>query len=225
MIGHKIRHKIDDHDIKKFSPERCPHCKVATPQMLNKWNHQEQIFSSAIFYVSYQCTSCCNITLAKYSIVAPFERGPSATYHQILEEYWPKLSGELSPTIPEAARTHLAEARNGIYSPNSSVVASATAVDLMLQEKDIEETSLNAAINEAKVQGLITENMADWAHHIRIEANGSRHRKIGTPLATKEDAEQSLEFAVALAEFLFVLPARVTKGIEQSQSQTEQDPK
>ena len=84
---------------------------------------------------------------------------------------------------------------------------------------------MNAAINRAKDQGLITEDMALWAHHIRIEANGSRHRKIGTPLATQQDAEQSLEFAVALAELLFVLPARVTKGIEQSQSQTEQDPK
>ena len=95
----------------------------------------------------------------------------------------------------------------------------------MLQNKKINKASFNASINEAKKQGLITEDMANWAHHIRIEANGSRHRKIGAPLATKEDAEQSLEFAIALAEFLFVLPARVTKGIEQSQSQTEQDPK
>ena len=222
MMGHKILHNINDGDIEKFSPKRCPHCKVAKPQMLNVWNHQEQIFSSATFYATYQCTSCHNITLAKYSVVSPLERGASTTYYQTLEEYWPKLSGELSLTIPETARTYLAEARNGIGNPNSSVIASATAVDLMLQNKNINKASLKASIEEAKKQGLITENMADWANHIRIEANGSRHRKIGTPLATKEEAEQSLEFAFALAEFLFVLPARVTKGIEQSQSQTEQ---
>ena len=220
-----IKFGIEETSIIKFRPERCPHCKVAKPHMLKKWCHQGEISISEQFYVAYQCTSCEQLVMAKIKIIyGPDSSFPQANSQKVVN-YWPGLADEFSPTIPEDIRRHLNEARNGIDNPNSSVIASATSVDLMLQEKNIEETSLNAAINRAKDQGLITEDMALWAHHIRIEANGSRHRKIGTPLATKEDAEQSLEFAVALAEILFVLPARVKKGIEQSQSQTEQAPK
>ena len=129
------RHGIHEASIIKFRPERCPHCNVARPQMLKKWDHQQEISHSEQFYVAYQCTSCDNIIIAKIKTKYPTNSLFPNPDLQTMVDYWPKLSGELSPTIPEAARTYLAEARNGINNPNSSVVASATAVELMLQNK------------------------------------------------------------------------------------------
>ena len=58
--------------------------------------------------------------------------------------------------------------------------------------------------------------MAKWAHQVRLDANDQRHADESAPLSTKQDAERSVRFALALAEILFVLPARVTRGIEES---------
>ena len=52
-----------------------------------------------------------------------------------------------------------------------------------------------------------------------LEANDSRHPETEKTAPTQEDAEQSLEFVLALAEILFVLPARVTRGLAQTQTQ------
>ena len=60
------------------------------------------------------------------------------------------------------------------------------------------------------------QDMANWAHQIRIVANESRHPDENDISASNEDAKQSLDFLMALAELIFVLPARVKHGIEQT---------
>ena len=66
---------------------------------------------------------------------------------------------------------------------------------------------------------FLAEDMANWGHHVRLEANDSRHPETEKTAPTQEDAEQSLEFVLALAEILFALPARVTRGLAQTQTQ------
>jgi len=51
---------------------------------------------------------------------------------------------------------------------------------------------------------------------IRLGANYERHTDESTPLAGMDDAKLCNEFASALAEFLFVLPERVTRGLNTS---------
>ncbi len=97
----------------------------------------------------------------------------------------------------------------------------ASAVDAMLKERRLVEGSLYARIDKAAKDHIITDDMAKWAHHVRLEANGQRHADEEFALPTKEDAERSLEFALALAEFLFVLPARVTRGLKAASPKAE----
>ncbi len=63
--------------------------------------------------------------------------------------------------------------------------------------------------------------MEKWAHQIRLEANDSRHQENKTGYSTKEEAERTLEFATILAEILFVIPARVTRGIGNTKPEEE----
>ena len=88
----------------------------------------------------------------------------------------------------------------------------ASAVDAMLKAKGYTKGNLYPRINQAKTDHLITEEMATWAHEIRLDANDQRHADQAATLPTPEDARKCNEFALALAEFLFVLPARVTRG-------------
>jgi len=90
---------------------------------------------------------------------------------------------------------------------------SASSVDAMLKEKGYSEGSLYTRINKAVEKHLITPEMAQWAHDIRLDANNQRHADENACLPTEDDARRCVEFATALAQFLFVLPARVQRGL------------
>jgi hypothetical protein len=114
--------------------------------------------------------------------------------------------------IPERARAYMRQALASIHAPAGAVMLSASAVDAMLQAKGLRAGSLYARIDQAAAVHLITADMAEWAHEVRLDANEQRHSDIEAPMATPEDASRLLSFTAALAQFLFVLPARVASG-------------
>ncbi len=92
----------------------------------------------------------------------------------------------------------------------------ASAVDAMLKAKGFKDGSLYSRIDKSVAAHLLTAEMGKWAHQVRLEANDQRHADEAASLPTAEDARRSVDFARALASFLFVLPARVSRGIEDS---------
>ena len=88
---------------------------------------------------------------------------------------------------------------------------SASAIDAMMKEIGYKDGSLYARIEQASADGVLTRQMQEWAHEIRLSANEPRHADDQFEGATPEEAEQVLQFASALGEYLFVLPARVSK--------------
>lgn len=93
---------------------------------------------------------------------------------------------------------------------------SASAVDAMLKEKGYKEGSLYGRIDKAADDHLITKEMAEWAHAVRLKANDERHADDHADLPTEEEARRSVEFVQALAKFLFELPAMVAAGIKRA---------
>lgn len=61
--------------------------------------------------------------------------------------------------------------------------------------------------------------MSQWAHQIRLEANDQRHADDNASLPTEVDVKRVVEFAIALGEFLFVLPNRVQTAIEKTKEE------
>jgi predicted protein tyrosine phosphatase len=82
----------------------------------------------------------------------------------------------------------------------------------MLKDKGYKEGSLNSRIDQAAKAHLITAEMAAWAHEIRLDANDQRHADEDAALPAEADARKVIDFASALAQFLYVLPARVARG-------------
>lgn len=121
---------------------------------------------------------------------------------------------ELDAAIPSRARTYLQQARDTLHAPDGAVMLAASAVDAMLVAKGYSKGTLYERIKAAAAGHVITEDMAGWAHHVRLEANNPRHVDEKEPHATPQAAAQSIEFATQLAEFLYVLPSRVTRGLE-----------
>jgi hypothetical protein len=88
---------------------------------------------------------------------------------------------------------------------------STTAVDAMHKERNYRDGSLYSRIRQAEHDHVLTANMADWAHDVRLDANDERHADEASN-ATPLEAVRCLEFADTLADLLFVRPARVKPG-------------
>lgn len=136
--------------------------------------------------------------------------------------YWQNVACEVSEVypapvqvdeaLPPTAKEYLTQAINSLHAPAGSVMLCASAVDAMLKAKTYTTGSLYNRINKAATDHLITDGMKEWAHEVRLDANDQRHADEAATLPTTADAQRSIEFAQALGQFLFVLPAQVAKG-------------
>lgn len=116
--------------------------------------------------------------------------------------------------IPSVARTFLQQAFETLHAPDAAAVMAGSAVDAMLKSKGYANGSLYDRIDKALADNVLTQGMADWAHSVRLGSNRPRHADADRPHVSPDEAKQSVEFAEALGSFLFVLTARVDRGIE-----------
>jgi len=181
---------------------RCPHCGVAAPMLM----HVAQMTPVTLqgqtrFWRSYACRSCAGVV----SATAPgWDQPVLATFPS---------AQTFSEDLPSRAREYLIQAFNSMSSPAGAVMLAASAVDSMLKAKALTAGSLYSRIDEAAAAHLITADMAHWAHDVRLDANDQRHADDAAPLPSLDQAKKCVEFAVAFGDFLFVLPARVQRGI------------
>lgn len=130
---------------------------------------------------------------------------------------YPSIEG-IDISIPDRARNYLSQARDSLHAPSGAVMLAAAAVDAMLKEKNYKTGSLYGLINQAVADHLITPDMARWAHEVRLDANDERHVDEQATMPDEAQARKCLDFALALAQFLFVLPARVTRGLQEAEA-------
>ena len=183
---------------------RCPHCNIAKPLLNRVWGPattKNFANSNPRCWSTYKCQSCGGVVLA----CSPRDENQNIT------NTWPSPRS-VEETVPDRAREFLEQAIASLHAPAGAVMLTASAVDAMLKDKGYKDGSLYARIDAAVKDNLITNEMASWAHEIRLDANDQRHADEDAPLPNSADAEKVIEFANALAQFLFVLPARVERG-------------
>lgn len=150
--------------------------------------------------MAYACESCGGSVLTS-------SPGPGG---EIVELY--PSGQEVDEAIPDPAKTYLLQAIESLHAPAGAVMLAASSIDAMLKNKGYTEGDLYPRIEKAGKEHLITKEMAVWAHDVRLDANDQRHADENATLPTEADASKCVEFAKALAEFLFVLPKRVERG-------------
>lgn len=186
--------------------DRCPHCNVAKPHLNAKHALQTKNDRGLAhrFWGFYACSVCGGIAMAVSRMNNPNDIGD-------ITDIWPAPQ-QVDDAVPDRARSYLEQAIASIHSPAGAVMLTASAVDSMLKEKGLKDGNLYKRIDAAAAQHLITAEMAIWAHEIRLDANDQRHADEEAALPDEADASKVIEFATALAQFLFVLPARVARG-------------
>lgn len=189
---------------------RCPHCAIASPNMervwTDGWNGRGETG-----WAAYRCASCGGVM----TLVLTWNGGVME-----MERAFPEAKSA-HEDIPEPARTFLQQAYETLHAPDASAVMAGSAVDGMLKAKGYEKGSLYDRIDLALKDNVLTQGMADWAHSVRLGSNRPRHADRDKPHVSPDEAKQSVEFAEALGSFLFVLTAKIAKGIEAAERASE----
>lgn len=199
---------------------RCPRCGAARPTL----HLQIFVFPEARVnenqglegWAVYQCSSCNDIIAFKATM--PWSRNSDNIRKQINGHYevyptemMPNASEDFNDW-PERAATYMRQALEALGAPDGAVMLAGSAVDAMLKEKGYQDGSVHSRIERAVKDNVLTADMGAWAHEVRLAANAPRHADRESPHATKQEALAALEFTRALAQFLFILPARVERG-------------
>lgn len=196
--------------------ERCPHCSIDKPSLVIRWQAETNDHDGQHkrFWAFYSCARCGGfITVAsKYSATG------------FITEIYPN-SMQIDKTIPTPAYNYLEQALNSMHAPSGAVMLTASAIDAMLKSKGYTEGSLYERIKKATGDHLITEDMAQWAHEVRLEANEQRHVDTNMELPSSNDASRILKFALALGNILFTLPSQIKRGLEEAKKDKENDVK
>jgi hypothetical protein len=183
--------------------DRCPHCAIANPNLFKQHHLETRSHDGQDhrWWYIYTCGRCGGVVSAS----AP-NHGNEVTAH------FP-TSKTVKEDIPERPRAYLQQALESLHAPAGAVMLAASAVDAMLKAKGYADGNLYGRIEKAANDHVITADMAKWAHEVRLDANDQRHADQAASLPTADDASRTIDFAAALAELLFVLPARVQRGI------------
>jgi hypothetical protein len=191
--------------VQSLKLDRCPHCRVDSPNLacFYRYNNNNSEGQNPREWAFYQCVRCGGVVTA-------WTRGGRTGVLEPIE-YFPGKK-QLDDSIPDRARNYLDQAISSIHAPSGAVMLAASSVDAMLKAKGYKEGKLYTRIKKAEEDHLITPEMADWVHEVRLDANDQRHDDEEAPLPEQGDAEKVIEFARALAQFLFVLPARIERG-------------
>lgn len=209
-------------DLRPFlSLSRCPHCGVADPNLARRGDpfvtssKRAQSCTAWALYVCASCGGCITACTEPYHVDQDVLMNLLRDHNLKVHAVFPPVPAVHS-ALPERARRYLSQAVEAIHAPDASVMAAASAVDAMLKAIGFTQGSLYERIEKAKTDGRITAEMATWAHQIRLDANEPRHADLNDPHHDEASARRTVDFATALGEFLFVLPQRVTRGLQQA---------
>lgn len=158
-------------------------------------------------WATFSCSRCGGVVLAAGY---PGSRDFNPSYPA---DVWP-TPASAHEDLPDRARKYLEQAYETLSAPDAAAVMAGSAVDAMLKALGYENGSVYKRIDEALTDNKITDGMAQWAHSVRLGANRPRHADAESPHVSAAEAKQSVDFAEALGNFLFVLTARIKRGIE-----------
>ena len=197
-----------------FDVDRCPQCGVASPLLTKVGKadiHYKDEYSNSWWHFVARCSRCQrHVLFYGWTLSGDTPRDGSEPRAVRIREVYPSLE-TAAKELPERAHRFLQQALESKHAPDGALMLAASSIDAMLKDKGYKDGSLFSRIEKAHDNGLLTAEMRDWAHEIRISANEPRHADDNYEGANEKDAEQVIQFAKALAEYLYVLPARVQK--------------
>lgn len=184
----------------------CPHClepSTASVRGAAVWDGFEgkRQVNPPIEWRLVQCTNCWHPTLQARE---DYGRGFGDDKPWIV---FPAPQ-RISPSIPQPLRREWEEARTCLEAKTYTAcgVMVRRTLEGTCKDQGVKAKTLAAGLRELRDKGLIDGLLAEWADALRVLGNQSAHFT-GKEIS-REDAEDSLAFAEALLDHLYVLRKR-----------------
>lgn len=109
------------------------------------------------------------------------------------------INSEISSSIKNAFDEALRCFENGIFT--ACVLMCRKTIEGICKEHNIEKYNLKDKLIAMKEQGLIDENLFDWADILRLYGNNAAHDL--DIIFSSEDAQDIIDFTYAIIEYVF----------------------
>ncbi|MFI8787116.1 DUF4145 domain-containing protein [Streptomyces sp. NPDC055105] len=133
---------------------------------------------------------------------------------------WPSSStGPLSPSIPTSIAREMREARacfNAKLYTATAVMVRRTLEGMCVDQGTVKK-QLFAALGELRDANKIEGRLFDWAQALRVLGNQGAH--FSKEAVSREDAQDALELAEALLDYIYVFTAKYDE-FQQRRSKT-----
>lgn len=198
----------------------CPHC-LRDRAVLTAFGEVSK--NDYEYCVGFMCRSCGNPVSANVLAAnhgdSPmnFTRQnsddslPNSSKFGLLD-YFPKSSTNVAPdNCPDRAAKFFIEAKDNLQRGNfeTSVMLCRKVIDIATREilgDESKKEQLSQRISMLYGKNLITEQMKDWAHIVRMDSNGAVHSDEEFNL---EEANEMIGFTEVFLIYSFTLPSMV----------------
>jgi len=202
----------------------CPHC-LRENAVLEGWA-ELRINAEPLVNVAFSCRSCFQAGIAIVKMNNPGGYLPRAKSRQNndvnviipgnaeyqLVDIFPKPVTLSAPDhTPHRAAMAFVEAKDNLGRGrfDTSVMLCRKVLDIATREllgNDSKDEKLVKRISMLHGKGLITDQMKEWAHIVRIDSNGAVH---SDEEFSKEDAQEMIGFTEVFLLYAFTLPDMV----------------
>lgn len=150
----------------------------------------------------------------------PGDLGTQGASQFVIFSVYPERSiGKAPESVPDAAAAAYVEGVENLKDgrPTSAVMMFRRALDVALKEfpSEIDAWKLEKRIDKLADAGLITKDLKQWAHKIRLEGNEAVH-ELQNP--SKQQAEELRLFTELVLTYLFTLPEKVRANMPGDQA-------
>ncbi len=200
-------------------PHHCPHCDTrrASFEVLSEYRPArlgDQIHAFARCGVCSEAVVVVfkplNQTIAKdaFSCADHLVSHPGDV--DVITFYPAPVTPEAPDHLPPNVEAYFLEAAANVKTgPNAAGAMLRKSIDVALKHVDRDATgNLVTRINSAAANGKLTPELAEWAHHVRLEGNDAVHDE--DPF-TVEEADALHEFTELILMYLFTLPGMLNE--------------
>lgn len=184
---------------------QCPACDVLqigdVAGQVNTYRSNDDPWSVDMVHALVCCEKCRKPALFRFERYAGEDWGKP-------EGLWP--NGRVGPSayIPKPLRDEFVQAQRCFSAKafTASTVMVRRTLEGVCVEHGVTSKTLDKGLAELQEQGKLDGRLVEWANALRVLGNQAAHYT-GTPV-TREDAQDALDFALALLDYLYVLTRR-----------------